>query len=203
MQPTSTMTDYIEFKDEIMKRIRLLENKFTSDFNSKFSQISLGFEKLDLKINSITQNNSSLLGLITNQNFNYEKFAELEEFKIKAEQNLLTHEIKIKNIIQEIEKLKIKYDKIFSDNLIVPGYVGPGSPHKNLAEYVVYQISEFQKISNDTEQTKNKVDNSARTALNAVNTCFAQFQRYADEKNKDTRIMLERRYNQFSDKIWN
>ena len=58
MQPTSTMTDYIEFKDEIMKRIRLLENKFTSDFNSKFSQISLGFEKLDLKINSITQNNS-------------------------------------------------------------------------------------------------------------------------------------------------
>ena len=106
----------------------------------------------------------------------------MEEFKIKAEQNLLTHEIKIKNIIQEIEKLKIKYDKILSDNLIVPGYVGPGSQHKNLADYVVYQISEFQKIRNDTEQTKNKVDNSARTALNAVNTSFAQFQRYTDEK---------------------
>ena len=201
MQPTSTMTDYIEFKDEIMKRIRLLENKLSSDFNSKFSQISLGFEKLDMKINSITQNNNSLLGLITNQNFNYEKFEELEEFKLKAEQNLLTHEIKIKNIIQELEKLKIRYDKILNDNLIVPGYVGPGSQHKNLADYVIYQINEFQKIRNDTEQTRNKVDNSSRIALNAVNTSFAQFQRYTDEKNKDTRVMLERRYNQFSDKI--
>ena len=201
MQPTSTMTDYIEFKDEIMKRIRLLENKLSSDFKSKFSQISLGFEKLDMKINSITQNNNSLLGLITNQNFNIEKFAELEEFKIKAEQNLLRHDIKIKNIIQELEKLKIRYDKILNDNLIVPGYVGPGSQHKNLADYVIYQINEFQKIRNDTEQTRNKVDNSSRIALNAVNTSFAQFQRYTDEKNKDTRVMLERRYNQFSDKI--
>ena len=38
-------------------------------------------------------------------------------------------------------------------------------------------------------------------ALNAVNTSFAQFQMYTDEKNKDTRIILERTYNQFSDKI--
>ena len=201
MKPTSTMADYIEFKDEIMKRIRLLENKFTSDFNSKFSQLNLGYEKLDMKINSISQNNNSLIGLITNQNFNIEKFAELEEFKSKAEQNLLRHDIKIKNIIQELEKLKIRYDKIFNDNLIVPGYVGPGSQHKNLADYVVYQINEFQKIRNDTEQTKNKVDNSSRAALNAVNTSFAQFQKYTDEKNKDTRIILEKTYNQFSDKI--
>ena len=154
-----------------------------------------------MKINSIAQNNNSLIGLITNQNFNIEKFTELEEFKSKAEQNLLRHDIKIKNIIQELEKLKIRYDKIFNDNLIVPGYVGPGSQHKNLADYVVYQINEFQKIRNDTEQTKNKVDNSSRAALNAVNTSFAQFQKYTDEKNKDTRIILEKTYNQFSDKI--
>ena len=29
MQTASSMSDYIEFKNEIMKRIRLLESKFT------------------------------------------------------------------------------------------------------------------------------------------------------------------------------
>ena len=201
MQPTSSISDYIEFKDEIMKKIRLLENKFTSDFNSKFSQISEGFEKLDLKINSLSQNNTSLIEFITKQNFNYEKFTDLQDFKIKADRELITHDIKIKKIIEELEKLKIRYDKILNDNLIVPGQVGPGGQHKNLAEYVINQINEFQKIRNDTEQIRNRVDNAARIALNAVNTSFSQFQRYTDEKNKSTQIMIERKYNQFSDKI--
>ena len=201
MQPTSSISDYIEFKDEIMKKIRLLENKFTSEFNSKFSQISEGFEKLDMKINSLSQNNTSLIEFITKQNFNYEKFTDLVDFKIKADRELMTHDIKIKRIIEDIEKLKLKYDKILNDNLIVPGYVGPGGPHKNLAEYVIYQINEFQKIRNDTEQIRNRVDNAARIALSAVNTSFSQFQRYTDEKNKSTQIMIERKYNQFSDKI--
>ena len=201
MQPTSSISDYIAFKDEIMKKIRLLENKFTSEFNSKFSQISEGFEKLDLKINSLSQNNTSLIEFITNQNFNYEKFTDLQDFKIKADGELMTHDIKIKKIIEELEKLKLRYDKILNDNLIVPGYVGPGGQHKNLAEYVIYQINEFQKIRNDTEQIKNRVDNAAKISLNAVNTSFSQFQRYTDEKNKSTQIMIEKKYNQFSDKI--
>ena len=95
MHPSS-MSDYIEFKDEMMKRIRLLENKFTSEFNNRFSQINLGFEKLDTKISTIAQNHSSLLELITKQNFDYGKINDLEEFKAKAEQELITHDIKIK-----------------------------------------------------------------------------------------------------------
>lgn len=146
MQTASSMSDYIEFKNEIMKRIRLLESKFTSEFNSKFSQVSESFEKLDMKINSISQNNTSLIEYITKQNFNYEKITELEDFKIKADNELVTHDIKIKNILQEIEKLKIRYDKILNENLMVPGYVGPGGQHKNLSEYIIYQINEFQKI---------------------------------------------------------
>ena len=195
------MSDYIEFKDEIMKRIRLLENKFTSEFNNKFSQINLGFEKIDNKIKAITQNHSSLLELITKQNFDYQKITDFDEFKAKADQELITHDIKIKNIIEDIKKLKIKYDKIISENLLVPGYVGPGGTYKNMAEYVQYQISEFQKIRNDTEQTKNKVDNSSKNALNIINNSFSQFQKYTDEKNKDTQIMLERKYLQFNSKI--
>ena len=201
MKPTTSLIDYMEFKDEIMKRIRLLENKFTSEFNAKFSAICSNFEKIELKIAVITQNNSTLIEQLTKQNYYYEKFSEFYDFKSKAENDLVMHEIKIKNILQDIGKLKIRYDRIINENLIVPGYVGPGSQHKNLAEYIIYQISEFQKIRNDTEQTKNKVDNSSKIAMGVLNNSLAQFQRYTDEKNKDTQFMLERKYMEFSEKI--
>ena len=201
MQPSSSMNDYIHFKDEIMKRIRLLENKFSSDLNSKLSKINESLEKLSIRIINVSENNNSLLGMITKNNYNEEKLAELGNFKAKAEQGLITHDIKIKNIIQEMEKLRIKYDKIINENLIVSGYIGPGGLYKNLAEYIQYQIDDFQKVKNDTDQTKNKVDNSVKSALNLVNVSFAQFQKYTNDKNKETQVMIEKKYSQFLDKI--
>lgn len=109
MQPTSSITDYIEFKNEIMKRIRLLESKFTSELNSKFDSIYSNFENIELRISAISQNNTALIEHITNQNFNFEKYAELIDFQTKAEQELLNHDIKIRNILQIIEKLKLRY----------------------------------------------------------------------------------------------
>ena len=201
MQPSPQVNDYMIFKDEILKKIRLLENKFTSDFNSNFNQINIGFEQLENKINILTQNNNSLLELITKQNFNYEKFTEFDNFKVKVEHELLSHEIKIKNILQDLDKLKIRYDKILNENLIVPGMVGPGGVYKNMADYLQYQMNEFQKVRNDTEQTKNKVDNFRSNALKVVNNSFVQFQNYTDDKSKDTQIKIERKYNQFNEKI--
>ena len=201
MQPSSSLTDYIVFKDEILKKIRLLENKFTSEFNSKFSQLNGTFEMIDTKIKNISQNNDSILEQITNQDFNYDKIKKIEKLTEKADQTLINHDVKIKNILQEIEKIKIRYDKIINENLIIPGCVGPGGIYKNLADYIHYQLNEFQKIRNDTEQTKKKVDNSANLALNVVKNAFTEFQKYTNDKNNDTQIMIEKKYTQFSDKI--
>ena len=102
MQPSSLMSNFISFKDEMMKKIRLLENKLSSDFNSKYSQVNFGFEKLDSKIKAVSQTNNVILELIAKQNFNYEKINELEKDKEKIGKDTLSHEVKIKNIFQEI-----------------------------------------------------------------------------------------------------
>ena len=136
MQPSSLMSNFISFKDEMMKKIRLLENKLSSDFNSKYSQVNFGFEKLDSKIKAVSQTNNVILELIAKQNFNYEKINELENYKEKIGKDTLSHEVKIKNIFQEIERIKEKYDKIINDNLIVLGHIGPGCLYKNLSEYL-------------------------------------------------------------------
>jgi len=100
MKTNIAMSDFITFKNEIMKELRLLETKFTSEFNSKYSTINSGFEKLDSRINIISQNNNALLELITKQNINYDKIVEFQSFKDKLEQATLTQDIKIKNILK-------------------------------------------------------------------------------------------------------
>ena len=201
MQPSSTLNDYIIFKDEIMKRIRLLENKLNSDLTSNITLTSLNFEKIETKINAISQNNKSLLELITKQNVTIERISEHENFRKRTEQTLVTHEIKIKNILQELDRIKLKYDKIINENLLIPGYIGPGGTYKNLGEYILYEINEFQKIKNDTEFVKNKVDNSTKTALNLIKNSLSQFQKYTDDKYKDAQVMVDRKYFHFSEKI--
>ena len=157
MQLASQGNDFMEFKDEVMKKIRLVENKFLSEFNSKFSQVNSNFEKMDIKINTISQNNNSLLDLVTKQNFNFDKVNEFDIYKTKTDQSLITQKIQIKNILQEIRQIKDNFEKIVTENLIIPGSIGPGSIYKNLADYLVYQMNEFNKLRNDIEQNKKNV----------------------------------------------
>ena len=200
MKTNIAMSDFITFKDEIMKELRLLETKFTSEFNSKYSTINSGFEKLDSRINIISQNNNALLELITKQNINYDKIVEFQSFKDKLEQATLTQDIKIKNIFKELDRIKIKYDKINEENLLVTGYIGPGCIYKNLSEYLQYDITEFKKLRNDTEQIKNKVDNAVKTSIDLVSNSTKKFEKYTDEKNMELHLLMDKKFIEFANK---
>ena len=199
MQPSSLMSNFISFKDEMMKKIRLLENKLSSDFNSKYSQVNFGFEKLDSKIKAVSQTNNVILELIAKQNFNYEKINELENYKEKIGKDTLSHEVKIKNIFQEIERIKEKYDKIINDNLIVLGHIGPGCLYKNLSEYLQSSINQYQKIKYETEQIKNRIDNSTDNTIDMIKNSYNKFQQYADDKNKEIKMLIDRKFFEFKE----
>ena len=125
MENSSNNFNIIEFKEDILSNLKL-------EYNSKFTIINSNLEEIELKINTLSHNNNSLLDLISKQNINLEKINKLENLGNKADQTLLTQEIQIKNIFEEISKIKNDIYKIVSENLIIPGTVGPGSVYKNL-----------------------------------------------------------------------
>ena len=59
MQVSSLMTDLIEFKDEIFKKVRLLENRVTCELNAKYSEMYAYYEKLENRVTFISENNDS------------------------------------------------------------------------------------------------------------------------------------------------
>ena len=81
-----------------------------------------------------------------------EKIEDYESFKKKIESQIITHEIHLKETMKDLRNVKFKYDKIFIENLIVPGYIDQSSQYKIVGEFKSYNIRnfifKFRKTSN-------------------------------------------------------
>ena len=201
MQISSQNYDLTEFKDEILKKIRLIENKFLSELNSKFSQINSTFNQIDLRINTVSQNNNSLLDLISKQNFHFEKIEQFDIYKSETDKTLLAQKIQIKNVLQDIGHIKQNYEKIITENLIIPGCIGPGSVYKNLADYLVYSMEEFNKLRNETTQNKKKVGDWEKTAIDIISKALFRFQASIENKNNQMYGKFNKKFETFNTKI--
>ena len=207
MQSQSFLTELIQFKDEIFKTIRLLENKLTKDITDKYAQINLIFESYNNRLNVISGNNDSLLEILATQKLNLTKMNDIEKINNKIENSQMTHDMKIKQIFFDIEKLKEKYDKIINDNFLVTGYIGPGCQYKTMSEYILNNILEVSKLKNDKEKTrmeystiKTKLDNILKSNITLIDTGLARCQKYTDRKFNDIKNILENKFVEINDK---
>ena len=80
-------------------------------------------------MNSYISNNKEMVSDLVFQKLKFEKITELETFKNKVDDMLITH----KNIIKDIGRLKTKYDKIVKDNLYVSGFIGNSCQFRNVS----------------------------------------------------------------------
>jgi len=201
MQDESQKNELLEFKNEILGEIRLIEKKFVSEFNTKFTEINTTFKEMDLRLDTISQNNNSLLDLISKKNMNFDKLEELDIFKNKTEETLITQKIEFENIFQEIEQLNKKYEKIVKENLIVTGYIGLGYKYKNLGEYLIYNMNEIDKLRYDTQQNKIKVVNWEKSAKEIVSSSLLRFETYTDNKYNRINAIFEQNLSKLNKKM--
>ena len=186
--------DFVQFKEEIYRKLRLLENKFSSDFNSKISNVNSNFDKLDLKIKVNSQNINSLLDMVSKQNFDFQKINQFDDFKNKIDETFASQQVQYKSLLHEISNMKDKYDTIIEKNLFVPGFIGPGAIYKSLSDYLIIQMEEFNKIRNQSEQNKKKVNDWEKNVLSIISKSLFRFQTFINNKNKQMVVDFEKRY---------
>ena len=207
MQTQSFLTELIQFKDEIFKSIRLLENRITTDMNDKYTQSNLIYDSINNRLNLISSNYDSLLELLTSQKLNLDKIGDIEQSHNKIERNIITNELKLKQVSSELESLREKYDKIIYENLQVSGYIGPGCQYKTIGDYIRENILEFSKMKIDKEKIKlenntikSKLDNMIKSTLNLVDNGIIRCQKYSDRKHADMKSILENKLMEVNEK---
>ena len=195
------------FKDEIYGAIREIE----SNLNSKFSELELNIknevENLKEQLRTLTSENNKFKQLFNPSKLKLDKIADLEKFKNKVDDKLITHEIRIKTNLEEIRKFQLRYDKLISENLYVPGFIGTSCQFKTLSDYLYYNISEESKIKAERDQMQKNLkelrigQEKIMKSMVSLNESTVQIcNTYADGKNKVIKQILDHSLEQLNQK---
>ncbi len=184
------LNDFQFFKNEILSHLQQLDKSFSLKIQEQALKTSNIMNEMNEKINSLIEKNTFLSDTLSNIKFKAEKLDELDAYKKKSEQQILTHDISLKETIKDFSNLKYKYDKIFLDNLTIPGQIGQGAKYKNLGEFLSYMIQEMKNINYEKEQfkrdikeIKQKSDNTVKEVKTIITNSQNVCNKYSDTKD--------------------
>ena len=150
----------------------------------------------------ISNNYSDILSSQAKINNRLDKLNSYESFSSKTNDQLISHEIRINNLREEYNKSVQKYDKIYLDNLELPGYIGKYSKYKNCQVFFDEVIKEINKLNSykekntlDLKAYKEKLELIIKTFNTLVDNNNKSHIKYINEmnekNNKDCKNMID------------
>ena len=125
------------FKDDLNKKFINYDNRmftYVNDLENEIKGITIKENDLFTKTNTCLAKNDKIDNLVQ---------------KIEKMNELLTsHDLRINNLIKDLSNACFKYDKIFLNNLMLPGKIGDFCKYKNLREYLEYTFNQFLQFDN-------------------------------------------------------
>ena len=180
-----------KMRNEFLVTIKQVQKELTKKFDEQNKILTSSMNDINEKINEFPKMNSSLTEATANISIILDKLNDIESFKKKAETQLITHDIRLNNTIKDLGDSKFKYDKIFIDNLTLPGFIGPQSQFKTLSDYIYNNIQIVTNLStlkdqmkDDLDYLKSKYENMSNDITILVGTIIDRCNNYSDNKDK-------------------
>ena len=154
------------FRDDILQYFKENFQEYSKEINFyllKIHKIEQNFEQMTNIINS---NYKNILSTQADINTQLDKLKDYESFYNKTNDKLISHEIRLNNIREDFSKAMQKYDKIYLDNLELPGYIGRCAKYKNCQCFFNDIIKEITTLNQykeknilDLKSYKDKLEN--------------------------------------------
>lgn len=180
-----------KFKEDMFKQFKEIENKIYID--------SLDYRKeLSIKVNNIEQiakENSDKIRLLSEQfaatQVQMEKIKEVEKAQKRVTEDSITQSLRIKNLDKAMNDGFYKYDRLYLDNLVIPGLIGEYSKFKTFKDFAEYISSNTQSLLNFKDKNTLDLKNYKEKLEGLINQFSLQMSQ-TDRKNKDyTNIKFE------------
>ena len=207
INPDSNNSEVNLFKDELLGNIHDLEKKLNERINNIETKLITDLDNFSNNMNSFLEKNKDMVLSVVSQKLKLEKITELETFKKKVDDMLITHGIRIKNNLDDISKMKVKYDKIVSENLYVPGFIGNNCQYRNLSDYLFYNIGEVSRmkmekdqLKKDIKDLKGKSEGLMKNMISLNDKSVQLCNKYTDNKQKDFQRLLDSALKEITEK---
>ena len=129
-----TFQDLIIFKEELLKELRNFKTKMSNNINNEFEKYSSLLEKANKNLQNYQIDKATFMSKL---DFTQEKeklFFEVANKNSELKNQVMINQIHISACRKDIDDACFKYDKIVSDNLLVPGLVGKSCKFQNVKE---------------------------------------------------------------------
>ena len=198
MSTQQTQQSQTQIDESILKQIKAVESGLDAKISIIAAQLNEKMEGISSKLGAMNSQYQNLTSNLSEYKFKLDKVDQFSQFQSKANDLLTTHEIRINTLITDVSNAKYKYDKIFIDNLTVPGYIGEFSKFKNLREYLDSNIAQVsmlvsykEKTDLDLKEYKNKLESLIFQFSQSLNQFNAQQITYCNDIKKETMLHVE------------
>ena len=170
---TYNIEELNKFKDNILSILKERDKIYLDklfEYKAKTEKIQSDFDSTNKisnsKFSNIIDNQAQMTSRLDQLN-NYESFVHATNDK------LISHEVRINNMREDFSNATQKYDKIYLDNLELPGYIGRCAKYKNCQNFFLDVIKNLAKLNQYRE--KNIIDlkmykDKLETIINSMNS---------------------------------
>ena len=196
-------------KEEFLKNMREFEEKWMKILDIKEFQLQKQITDLKEDSENLFQRSKAILDNYSAHKVNESIINDFTTFKNKVNDMLVTHEIRINNNIKDISNFSSKFDKIISDNIFIPGFIGPSCQYKTLSDYINSNIEEMNRmkiekevIKKEQKEYKIKIESFIKQMVLLNETSMIQNKEYTNSKQKDYELLLDGKLQPLNDKIF-
>ena len=202
--------DFLFFQNEVFKDMKDLEKKINEKINVITTNIKSNKEVLDNNYSRINEKISQIMVIIESPEKKMKIEEKLNSFQKRLDDILFANKAKMAMIEKSINDITFKYDKIFLDNLTVPGIIGTACPFQNLSSFFEYSfkkikelLQEKEKQNTDLKSYKEKLEIIIASFNKQIRNIENQFGEYCSNSFKQYEKGCNDKYNLLEDKLNN
>ena len=168
------------FRDDILQYFKENFQDYSKKlhlYTTKINKIEKNFEQY---AHTLNKNYTNIINSQANLNSKLDKIKDYESFYNQTNDKLISHEIRLNNIRDDLSKATQKYDKIYLDNLELPGYIGRCAKYKNCQIFFNDVIKEINSLNQFKE--KNIID--LKSYKDKLENIIKSFNILVDNNNK-------------------
>ena len=210
MNTNVSRNDFLFFQNEVFKDIKELEKKLNEKIITITSNIDSNKVSADNNYQKFNEKITQIIHTIETTEERLKIDEQLSSFKKKIDDFLYMNKAKIASLEKDINKITFKYDKIFLDNLTVPGVIGTACPFQTLSSFIEYSnkkikelLIEKSKQNTDMKAYKEKLEIIIASFNKQIKNIETQFVDYCNGRLKDYDKICNDRTNLLEEKINN
>ena len=188
---------FINFEDNFNRKIFFLEDK-----------LKKSIEEFENTLNEIKDKNNIFSEQTQSIKYLEEKLTSIEKKTNKNKDDLINYDVKFTSLRKDFSEACFKYDKLFLNNLSIPGLIGHSCKFKNIKEFVEFSLNKFYQF----EQCKQKqmacmssfkdfTEMKFGNIISDVNKFKSHNYDYIDEKVNDVKSFITEQTNLIHDKF--